>query len=346
MDLDEDFHTEKEVDPDKDCVDADFLTLNKAKNRKFANINNLPKNRKLPQINQSIDGRFLNKELDYKKNISKLIISYIYANRLYCVLVILIIFAILPINLFSKNDTFQPNISSKFISQFDKNIKDSSTFKNMNTRELQIIKSAILSKIEKSEPNSPSIVIIAETSPDLKIKKPNLDQHHSTIFMKSSNYETKNLLLAKTLGKIISNIYQENNNKIQELDKIINLNTLLYNSNIDEQKLKIVQMLTKYKNEDVKVFIIIGLENISGKTALIFHSICDQNDSPFKSAHFFFPIYIDKNMTNQNFFNLCGKTFDNSCLLEAYLTDKWRKSIGIDRIAALFSRIGNNIVNI
>lgn len=113
-----------------------------------------------------------------------------------------------------------------------------------------------------------------------------------------------------------------------------------WENNPNDIKLKIDNEIKSIAKEE-KLFVVVvdNLQNIPLKSAMIFHSFCDHEAAPFKTAVFLFIVPLDKILPKDTSI----KKIDNAAFQQ--LKNIWKNATA-DEIDSLITRITVNVINI
>lgn len=85
---------------------------------------------------------------------------------------------------------------------------------------------------------------------------------------------------------------------------------------------------------------LLGLEDLDGRTAMILHSYCDNENAPHKKAAIIFTFEVEETEIPSR----DGNPNVAERFVEDSLGNEWKKSLNIDDTHALLSRVANNVV--
>uniref|UniRef100_A0A0B6ZPX7 Torsin-1A-interacting protein 1/2 AAA+ activator domain-containing protein n=1 Tax=Arion vulgaris TaxID=1028688 RepID=A0A0B6ZPX7_9EUPU len=81
-------------------------------------------------------------------------------------------------------------------------------------------------------------------------------------------------------------------------------------------------------------FIIENLQLLHPSAALLFYNYCDNDNAAFKDVMILFTLYFDEK----------EERIQSSDSVENYLEKMWSRSLAVDKVKPLMSRVANNIV--
>lgn len=116
--------------------------------------------------------------------------------------------------------------------------------------------------------------------------------------------------------------------------------SVAWNNNPNDIKLKIDDEIKSVAKEE-KLFVVVvdNLQNIPLESAMIFHSYCDHEAAPFKTAVFLFIVPLDRILPK----DISRKEIDRAAFQQ--LKNIWSKATP-DEIDSLITRITVNVINI
>ena len=107
-----------------------------------------------------------------------------------------------------------------------------------------------------------------------------------------------------------------------------------------QQKEKLdIEMTRTFTESGGKSFVIVNLQALAPEAALILHGFCDNDNAPYKDVMIVMTLHFDPKDLKLN---------ENKRIaegdVETYLRNLWGRGLVADKVGALLSRVGNNIV--
>ncbi|CAL1548093.1 unnamed protein product [Lymnaea stagnalis] len=159
---------------------------------------------------------------------------------------------------------------------------------------------------------------------------PNSD-YPSVILMASQTY---NGHIASCIAKLITQKFESvKPSKLAEFTVAdIDLFKMLSSG---EQKKKLDEKLTETFRQHKSV-ILDNLQSLSPEAALLLHGYCDNDNAPYKDVMMVLILHVDPNALKLD--------PDGTNSVEKYLQALWTQGLHEDKVAALLSRVANNVV--
>ena len=142
--------------------------------------------------------------------------------------------------------------------------------------------------------------------------------------------ERKNNLLTASIAQAISQAFGSAMLMQPVTAEEISINlTMTKGMDMPQQKLHLDSWL-KDKLKDNSAVVINHLESLHPRAALLLHGYCDGDNAPYKEVMLILGLYLEKAVDNQD-------------AAEAALKKMWMSELSEDKVAALLSRVANNI---
>lgn len=191
---------------------------------------------------------------------------------------------------------------------FKKEIAELRTlFPNQNERLWKSVISSSKHILNETNSTYPSVIILASNS-----------KAHSL----------SNCIAEKIASSFLKSRGHSNANRIPFTD-IEHLQTY----NVHDQKLMIDRAIQEaLQSQNRKSYVIRNIQLLPPQAALIFHGLCDGDNAPFKDVMYILTLEVGNHIPTLT---------PNKA--EDYLTDIWTSQLDYDKVAALMSRISNNV---
>ncbi len=231
-----------------------------------------------------------------------------------CVLALLVIMAVFffqpnnssPVNQVDMEAVDEPKLRQDMVEHFERKLQEiRELFPGQSKRFWTVIKAAIKRVLKDPVPLQPAVILVA--GPD-----------GSRDFL---------LCLARKIASAVSEAYKSTETVIEHLHS-----TSAFNSSPDDIKLLLDNKLSSGFHNGARTAIIHNLAEIPGKSAMMFHAYCDNENAPFKDVAIMFTVELSNH----------SSVFSERDV-EEFLQTRWTEHLDIDRVTPLLSRIGNNI---
>ncbi|RUS79103.1 hypothetical protein EGW08_013156 [Elysia chlorotica] len=149
----------------------------------------------------------------------------------------------------------------------------------------------------------------------------------------------QNFELTKCLAERVASFYQASmtgdsvNVKTCDIRGYKNLQDARQKKALDDE------MTQTFSENGGKSFVIVNLQDLAPEAALILHGFCDNDNAPYKDVMILMTLHFSpKDLQPSG----NGKFGEED--VEVYLRNLWGRGLVADKVGALLSRVGNNIV--
>ncbi|KAK3779374.1 hypothetical protein RRG08_052596 [Elysia crispata] len=239
--------------------------------------------------------------------------SSISLNKILLVVVLILIAIILLIFYRSPKpveDTADISIFEKYITSIDYLQKE---FPQQSPRLWRTLKSSAKHVLNATDPEYPVVVLMAALTP--------------------------NQLVTRCIAEQVASLYQafltgdSTNVKTSDMSQYKNLQDARQKETLDNE------MTQAFSENGGKSFLIVNLQALAPEAALILHGFCDNDNAPYKDVMILMTLHFSFKDLQLNEKQKFGEED-----VEMYLRNLWGRGLVADKVGALLSRVGNNIV--